>query len=45
MVEPNSLDIRIVVPTKMQSKCMMRCKGKETSKYKILLLYSDLNLD
>ncbi len=28
-MELESHDIFIVVPTKAQSKCMMRCKGKE----------------
>lgn len=28
-IDTNSPDISIVVPTKAQSKCMMRCKGKE----------------
>jgi hypothetical protein len=29
-VEFDSLDIPVDVPTKVWSKCMMRCKGKET---------------
>jgi len=28
-IDTNSPNIPIVVPTKAQSKCMMRCKGKE----------------
>jgi len=28
-IDTNSPDIPVVVPTKAQFKCMMRCKGKE----------------
>jgi len=28
-IDTNSPNILVVVPTKAQSKCMMRCKGKE----------------
>jgi hypothetical protein len=28
-MEPDSIDIPIAIPTKAQSKCTMKCKGKE----------------